>query len=433
MSSINSYSVVDVETTGFSPRHHHRVLEIAVIKLAKNGEVLEEYETLVNPNRDVGPTHIHGIRPRDLKHAPEFGEVAGDVLALLEGSVFVAHNARFDWSFVEAEFSRLGVVLGAVPQLCTMEVSQDFDPQLPGRKLSVVCSHFNIPLDQHHRAIADARAVAGLLKYYIENDVENICGLSEFVVAGAKSARKWPSLPRSGKRCPRSDLENIVPAAPAFLSRMIERLPSYKDCTPATNSYLACLDDALSDRVISEEESADLQALAEGLGLLKEQVLNAHERYLRDLLNVALLDTRLTDSEMSDIGDVALLLGIPGDGLVRLLREHGIHSKTPRQNSAKPDDRNPFSAGKLICFTGTFQCEVEGYESGRDAAERLAVEKGLTVKSSVVKNLDYLVASDVETLSTKARKARHFGVPIISEEDYWRMMGFTTRVIKGCD
>lgn len=78
-------AVVDVETTGFAAERTDRVVEIAIVRLSQSGEVLDEFETLVNPQRDVGPTQIHGISARDVRQAPVFAEVAGDVAARLEG------------------------------------------------------------------------------------------------------------------------------------------------------------------------------------------------------------------------------------------------------------------------------------------------------------------------------------------------------------
>ena len=76
------FSVVDVETTGLFPGGHDRVIEIAVVRVRGDGAFVDEYCTLVNPERDVGPTHVHGIRTRDILEAPRFAEIAGDVLAV---------------------------------------------------------------------------------------------------------------------------------------------------------------------------------------------------------------------------------------------------------------------------------------------------------------------------------------------------------------
>jgi DNA polymerase III epsilon subunit-like protein len=95
-----SFAVVDVETTGFSPLNGDRIVEVAVVRL--HPDTTEEYVTLVNPLRDVGPAHVHGLTTEDVAGAPMFQEIVGDLLEVLSGSVMVAHNIRFDRDFLAA-------------------------------------------------------------------------------------------------------------------------------------------------------------------------------------------------------------------------------------------------------------------------------------------------------------------------------------------
>lgn len=80
-----SFAVLDVETTGFSPLNGDRIVEVAVVRLGADGT--EEYVTLVNPLRDVGPAHIHGLTADDVASAPMFQEIVGDVLEIMNGAV----------------------------------------------------------------------------------------------------------------------------------------------------------------------------------------------------------------------------------------------------------------------------------------------------------------------------------------------------------
>ncbi len=140
------YAVVDVETTGFSPKHHDRIVEIGIVRANARGEVIDEYATLVNPGRDVGPTHIHGISAGDVADAPRFEEVVGDVLSLMRGAVLVAHNAAFDLRFLCHECDVGRAPLPAVEYLCTLSLAKRLTPGLPSRRLAVLCEHFDIPL-----------------------------------------------------------------------------------------------------------------------------------------------------------------------------------------------------------------------------------------------------------------------------------------------
>jgi len=101
-------AVIDVETTGLYPGKD-RVVEIAVVVVTPDGKRLGEFSTLVNPERDVGPTSVHGLTAQDVYSAPRFGELAGHLISVLDGTVAIAgHNVWFDQSFLKAEFERLG-------------------------------------------------------------------------------------------------------------------------------------------------------------------------------------------------------------------------------------------------------------------------------------------------------------------------------------
>ena len=89
------FAVVDVETTGLFPNAHDRIVEIAIFRIDQTGNVKSEYSTLVNPLRDMGPLHIHGVTARHVKAAPIFPDIVGDIVPLLRGAVFVAHNVFF--------------------------------------------------------------------------------------------------------------------------------------------------------------------------------------------------------------------------------------------------------------------------------------------------------------------------------------------------
>jgi DNA polymerase III epsilon subunit family exonuclease len=129
---------------------------------------LERFETLVNPSRDVGPTYLHGITAGDVVNAPSFGEIAGDVLARLRGSVLVGHNVNFDYRFLESELKRLGVQLPDCMRICTMYIARRLIPMLPSCSLCGVCSLLGIDLEAAHTVMADATATGQLLGKILE-------------------------------------------------------------------------------------------------------------------------------------------------------------------------------------------------------------------------------------------------------------------------
>lgn len=158
------FAVVDVETTGFG--HEDRIVEVAVVHLSPDGEITDEFATLINPVRAVGATRIHGITASDVAQAPPFAAASAAVWRMLAGRVLVAHNASFDRRFLEAEFNRCGASLASFPAMCTMQMSDSYLSNLPSRKLPDCCHAAGIELSGHHSALADARATARLLAYY---------------------------------------------------------------------------------------------------------------------------------------------------------------------------------------------------------------------------------------------------------------------------
>lgn len=154
------FAVVDVETTGCNPLRD-RIIEIAVIRLDGAGE----FVSLVNPDRNLSPfiTGLTGIADGDLAGAPRFEDIAAELADLLEGAVFVAHNARFDYGFVRNEFKRIGISFVA-PTLCTVRLSRKLYPRERRHGLESIIARHALDVADRHRALADARAVADFLE-----------------------------------------------------------------------------------------------------------------------------------------------------------------------------------------------------------------------------------------------------------------------------
>lgn len=423
MSTVSSFAVVDVETTGFSPKHHHRILEIGIVKVNASGDVIGEFDTLVNPKREVGPTDIHGLRPRDLIDAPTFAEIVGDVFHYLLDSVFVAHNVEFDWVFVQSEMKRAGVNLPDVARACTMDVACLLDPYVPCRNLRGVCGHFEIPINNHHCAISDARAASELLCRFIKTaPPKNLASFLKELGTTDWTAYESKAPTPSGRRCIRKQNPAATSSKRPFLASLVDRLPSYKDETKETRIYYSTLDRALEDRIVSPKEQAELDEIATRYGLLREQVEVIHRQYFLELVAIAANDGIISDEERSDLNSVATVLGIPTDETTKLITCEQTSVACPH-GSVICSSPVEFARGSSICFTGEFTCLVNGKPGGRALAEQMAAKHGLVVLPGVVKKLNLLVAADIYSMSTKAQKANKYGIPVISEEEYWRRLG----------
>jgi DNA polymerase-3 subunit epsilon len=159
-----AFAVVDVETTGMRAGASDRITEIAVV-VVHGGRREVVFESLVNPGRPIPPAicAITNITNDMVRGAPTFAEVADQVLAALAGRVFVAHNARFDWNFLNAEVRRARDLALDGPQLCTVRLARRLVKGVRSCGLDNLTQHFGFDNPARHRAAGDALVTADLL------------------------------------------------------------------------------------------------------------------------------------------------------------------------------------------------------------------------------------------------------------------------------
>ena len=192
-----SFAVVDVETTGGQSHLNDRITEIAIVTV-RNGEVQEVYETLVNPERPIPPfvSRLTNITWDMVRDKAPFRGVCEDVVRALEGHVFVAHNAGFDWRFVSTEVARATGRVLTGRRLCTVRLARRVLPQLRRRSLDWIAMHYGveIPPGQRHRAGGDAIATAHCLLRLLEDAQSHGCTkwseLERFLSTGAPGRRR---------------------------------------------------------------------------------------------------------------------------------------------------------------------------------------------------------------------------------------------------
>lgn len=158
------YAVVDVETTGTRCWAGDRVTEIAVVAV-RGGVVAETFETLVNPERPIPPwiSRLTNISWDMVKDAPRFRDICDDVVRAMNGAIFVAHNAQFDWRFVTTEVERATGRQLDGRRLCTVRLARKLLPQLRSRRLDYLAMHYGVNITARHRAGGDATATAEIL------------------------------------------------------------------------------------------------------------------------------------------------------------------------------------------------------------------------------------------------------------------------------
>lgn len=148
--------VVDVETTGLSAAYGDRVCEVGILR-AQGDEILDTFQTLVNPERPISPgaSRVNGLSNEDVRLAPRFAEIAGQVLERVNGALLVCHNAPFDLSFLDAEFSRLRQPWQPAGVIDTLAIAREYF-SFRSNSLPAVAARLGIATPQAHRALGDA-------------------------------------------------------------------------------------------------------------------------------------------------------------------------------------------------------------------------------------------------------------------------------------
>lgn len=394
----SGFAVVDVETTGISTAYHHRIVELAIVRLDAEGEIQDEYCTLVNPGRDLGESsQIHGLRARDLLDAPTFQDIAGDVLIRVNGALVLGHNIRFDLDFLRYEYGRVGYELPNVPTLCTMQLARKALGSR-SRRLNDCCAALGFAVDNEHSALGDARATAQLFV--------DLLGTTHRPIQRCEFD-PWPELKSGG----RLKLRGETAPRHSYLAHLVEAaeidLDAFGD-SAVIPQYLNVLDRILEDRVVTKAEAAELESLARSWGMTAGEVQTAHQAYMQALARTAFSDGVVTDRERRDIEGVAELLAIAPGRLDLMLEKRGVTTISASSEKVSLE-------GRTVCFTGALECTLNGDLITREVAEHLASQAGLVPQKSVTKSLDLLVVADPDSMSSKARKARVYGTRIMAE------------------
>jgi DNA polymerase-3 subunit epsilon len=189
-----TYAVIDVETTGMMATGGDRITEIAVV-VVRDGRLAETFGTLINPDRPIPPfiTSLTHISWDMVKDAPRFADIVDDLLQVMKGHVFVAHNADFDWRFVRAEVERATGRRLTGPKLCTVKLARRVLPHLPSRRLDALSHHYGVTNEARHRAMGDAAATAEILLRLLgaarDRECQTWADLQTFLGARARGNR----------------------------------------------------------------------------------------------------------------------------------------------------------------------------------------------------------------------------------------------------
>lgn len=382
------YVSFDVETTGLNK--NDRIVEIGFVAFS-DGTILEEWSTLINPLRDIGKSNIHGITPTMVSTAPIFEDVINDIFRMINGRILIAHNFNFDARMLIQEFNRANTQGDIGKGFCTMVASRRLLAG-SGDSLAATCEVLGIATLNAHSALGDARMTMQIFHHLMEDDQ----AVSPAYVNYQREMNPARVLVRE-----------------AFLSEpndALDRIKAFTQKVPFPTSdekyvaYLLLLNMAMQDLIISLREQSELDHWAKDLGIAEEALKSLHKSYLDSFIQAALRDGVITLQEREMIESVGKALKLP----VSI-------PDAPDQIQANEDH---LSVGKRICFTG----EASGFSGtiiDRGDLEALAAKVGLhPVRDVTKKGCDILVAADTSTMSGKAKKAKDWGIPVISVEKF---------------
>ncbi len=173
-----SMVLLDCETTGGNALRH-RIIEVAAL-LVEEGKVVGSWQSLCNPGRAL-PENIQaltGILPEMLREAPTFADISYELSELMRGKIFVAHNARFDFSFLKNEFEREEISFNP-KQLCSVKFSRLLYPQFKRHGLTEIIRRFNFKISKRHRALDDAKIIYDFFlestRLFEQEEISAIC------------------------------------------------------------------------------------------------------------------------------------------------------------------------------------------------------------------------------------------------------------------
>ena len=375
------------------------------------GAIENSYVTLINPQRDFPARRMHGIRDVDMMMAPHFASVAAQLVELLQGRVIVAHHAAFHVSFLVAELTAVGIASPVTTDdaLCTMDISRTLLPGA-GRALADSCAAFDIDPGTSHEALANATAAALLLAAFLKQDPK----LGDRLNCRDRAANaQWLT--------PHIDQAEWVsrgrhePSPRGFLEEAVARIPNFGTTTPVDHretTYLGTIDQAVSNGFLTAGEAGELGSYATGLGIDSFSRDILHRRYFDSLVTAVWRTVLLTDTERAEIIAVARLLRIPTTMVAWAIqpRSRQEFERFATSIAARSIDSFPsLSPGDAIVFTGAMSKPREYYE-------QVLRDQGMIAVDAVTSRARLLVATDPEESSGRVRKARQYGIPVVTEE-----------------
>ena len=277
------FVVFDLETTGLSPVKNE-IIEIGAVKI-KNGEVVDEFSSMVKPTETIPEeiTNITGIDDSMVKDAPPFDKVFKEFVDFIDGSPLVAHNMDFDYSFIREPLSKY-YKPEDITLLDTLTLARAVLPKSKNHKLATLVDHFNINLENHHRALDDAQATAMLFFELLEEEenknIENIEELNELTKnIDWKKSRPYHALVLAKNQAGLKEIYKLV--SEAHLENFYRKPRILKSDLLAHRENLligsACESGQLFQYILNNRSKREIEEIVEFYDFLEIQPLDNNE------------------------------------------------------------------------------------------------------------------------------------------------------------
>lgn len=387
-----TYAVLDFETTGLHPGQGSRVCEIGVVRMRGDGTVIDEFSTLIDPRLRITNEEHHGVTNADVKGAPTFDLVAGDLLNLMSNAVVVSHNLDYESKFAAAEFGRPGMGRQGIPGICTLVASRTHLDRW-GYRLDNVANLLTgeWPIAQHS-ALGDARTLAWTFSTLINEAPQQL-------LYDGPAPVELGRYPCSRHVAPRAT--GLRKGSDGWLSALTARLPLMAEPpAPMSNTvgdYRAMLGHALADGKIVGEEAGQLAVLAARAGLTQTTAWSIHDEFLADARAKAEADGIVTSSELKELQRAAKELA--ASHLIKDLEEAAAVDRSRKNGPLRGWRVLPVGDDRAVTDLMDF-----------------AAFHGAAIAVNVTKTVRLVIASDTREDDPRLVKARSAGIDVVTPD-----------------
>lgn len=344
------YVVFDIETTGLSVINN-KIIEIAGVKM-KAGREIDRYQSFIDPHERIpyAITQLTNITDDMVKGAPELDRVLQEFTEFVGDAVLVAHNARFDIGFLQANLKNLQMPELHNPVLDTLEMARLLFPSMKNHRLNTMADKFKVSLDNHHRAIDDSLALGDILFHMIKEaaarDIVNLAQFNQFVGQDLTNVRPFHACLYATNAIGKKNLFKLVSLShtqyfhrvacipKSVLSEFREGLIISSGCEKG-EFYEAVLNKSQeeAEEVAAYYDVLEIQPLDVNMHLVDRGFVSRDE--LIDANRRVVAIGRKLNKPVIATGNVHYLL--PREKIYRDITIHGITGFSPLKDMKKPD------------------------------------------------------------------------------------------------